>query len=106
MARVYNFCAGPATLPVEVLEEAQRELLEYQGSGMSIMESSHRGKHYAAVHEEAVANIRELLGLSDDYAVLFLHGGASTQYSRASARYKAKTSMPNLETKPPPTSAG
>ena len=81
MVRCYNFCAGPATLPVEVLEEAQRELVDYQGSGMSILESSHRGKEYSAVHDEAVANLRDLMGLSDDYAVLFLQGGASTQFA-------------------------
>jgi len=81
MARVYNFCAGPATLPEEVLAEAQGELLDYQGTGMSIIESSHRGKAYAAVHEEAVSNYRQLLNLSDDYAVLFIAGGASLQFA-------------------------
>ncbi len=81
MARCYNFCAGPATLPQAVLETARDELVDYQNSGMSIMESSHRGKQYAAVHEEAEANIRELMGVSDDYAVLFLQGGASTQFA-------------------------
>ena len=59
--RVFNFSAGPAVLPVEDLQEAQSELLDYQGSGMSIMESSHRGKEYDAVHEEAQANVRRLL---------------------------------------------
>jgi len=81
MARVYNFSAGPAVLPLEALEEAQRQMTDYQGSGMSIMECSHRGAQYAPVHEEAQANIKELLGLSDDYAVLFLQGGASTQFA-------------------------
>ena len=81
MARAYNFSAGPATLPLEVLEEAQRELLDYKGTGMSIMEHSHRGKAYMAVHAEAIANTKELLGLGDDYAVLFLQGGASLQFS-------------------------
>jgi phosphoserine aminotransferase len=81
MARCYNFCAGPATLPLSVLETARDEMVDYQGSGMSIMESSHRGKQYAAVHEEAEATIRELMGVSDDYAVLFLQGGASTQFA-------------------------
>ena len=81
MARVYNFGAGPATLPVEVLQEAQADLVDYKGSGMSIMEMSHRGKEYDAVHNEAVANIKELLGLNDDYAVLFLQGGASLQFA-------------------------
>ncbi|HQQ92733.1 MAG TPA: 3-phosphoserine/phosphohydroxythreonine transaminase [Kiritimatiellia bacterium] len=81
MARVYNFGAGPATLPVDVLQEAQADLVDYKGSGMSIMEMSHRGKEYDAVHNEAVANIKELLGLNDDYAVLFLQGGASLQFA-------------------------
>lgn len=81
MTRCYNFCAGPATLPLSTLETARDELVDYQASGMSIMESSHRGKQYAAVHEEAEANIRELMGISDDYAVLFLQGGASTQFA-------------------------
>jgi len=81
MERVYNFSAGPAVLPVEVLEEAQREFVDFKGSGMSLLESSHRGKEYSAVHEEATANFKELLNLSDDYAVLFLQGGASTQFA-------------------------
>ncbi|MFA5043640.1 MAG: 3-phosphoserine/phosphohydroxythreonine transaminase [Kiritimatiellia bacterium] len=81
MARVYNFNAGPAVLPQEVLQEAQRELLDFKGSGMSILESSHRGKEYDAVHAEAVANYRQLLGCSDDYAVLFVAGGASMQFA-------------------------
>ena len=81
MARAFNFCAGPAILPLEVLQQAQAELVDYQGSGMSIMEMSHRGKHYEAVHNEATANIRTLMNLSDDYAVLFLQGGASLQFA-------------------------
>jgi len=81
MARAFNFCAGPAILPLEVLQQAQAELVDYQGSGMSIMEMSHRGKHYEAVHNEATANIRALMNLSDDYAVLFLQGGASLQFA-------------------------
>ncbi|MBU0677619.1 MAG: 3-phosphoserine/phosphohydroxythreonine transaminase [Verrucomicrobia bacterium] len=81
MARVLNFSAGPATLPEEVLKEAQSELVDYKGSGMSLMEASHRGKEYDAVHQEAVANVTELLNLSDDYAVLFLQGGASSQFA-------------------------
>ena len=81
MARAFNFCAGPAILPVEVLQQAQAELVDYQGSGMSIMEMSHRGKQYEAVHQEATANIRTLMNLTDDYAVLFLQGGASLQFA-------------------------
>ena len=81
MSRVYNFAAGPATLPLPVLEEAQRDLLDLNGSGMSILEISHRSKDYDAVHEEAIANIRELLGLGDDFHVLFLQGGGSLQFA-------------------------
>lgn len=81
MSRVYNFNAGPAVLPPEVLQEAQRELLDFKGSGMSILESSHRGKEYDAVHAEAVANYKQLLGCSDEYAVLFVAGGASMQFA-------------------------
>ena len=81
MARAYNFSAGPAILPEEVLKEAQAELLDYKGTGMSIMEMSHRGKEYTAVHEEAIANIKMLLKLPDNYSVLFMTGGATSQFS-------------------------
>lgn len=81
MARAFNFGAGPAALPTEVLEEAQRDLVDYKGIGMSIMECSHRGKDYDAVHAEAVANISRLLGLDENYSVLFLQGGASMQFA-------------------------
>ena len=81
MARVYNFGAGPAVLPLEVLEEAQRQLVDFQGSGISILEHSHRGKEYDAVHQEAVANLTKLLNLGDDHVVLFLQGGASMQFA-------------------------
>jgi len=79
--RAYNFSAGPATLPEEVLKEAQTELLDYQGSGMSIMEMSHRGKEYSAIHEECIANIKELLNIPEGYSVLFMTGGASSQFA-------------------------
>lgn len=81
MARIFNFNAGPAVLPLEVLEQAATELVEFKGTGMSIMEHSHRGKDYEAVHVEAIANIKKLLGLGDNYAVLFLQGGASQQFA-------------------------
>ena len=81
MSRIYNFSAGPAVLPLEALQEAQADLVDYRGSGMSIMEMSHRGKEYMAVQEEAQANLRELLGLTADYAVLFIQGGASLQFA-------------------------
>ena len=80
-SRIFNFSAGPATLPLEVLEKAQAEFLNFNNTGMSIMEMSHRSKPYEAVHNEAVATMKELLGLGDDYEVLFLQGGASSQFS-------------------------
>lgn len=81
MTRAFNFSAGPAIMPEEVLKQAQEEMLDFQNSGMSIMESSHRGKEYSAVHEEAIANFKELLNLDADHSVLFLQGGASAQFA-------------------------
>lgn len=81
MARVHNFNAGPAGLPLPALERAQRELIDFEGTGMSIMEHSHRGKAYESVHNEAISLIRQLLGVPDDYHVLFLQGGASQQFA-------------------------
>lgn len=81
MKRAFNFSAGPAALPTAVLERAQRELLDFQGTGMSIMEVSHRGSTFLAVAEAAEARLRSLLGISDAYAVLFLQGGATMQFS-------------------------
>ena len=81
MARVFNFNAGPSTLPLEVLEQAQRELVDFQGSGMSIMECSHRGKEFEPVLAEATENLKALLALPDDYSVLFIQGGASLQFA-------------------------
>jgi phosphoserine aminotransferase len=78
--KVYNFAAGPSTLPEEVLVTAQKELVNFNNSGISIMEASHRGKVYEPVHNEAIALFRELLGISDEYEVLFVQGGASTQF--------------------------
>lgn len=79
--RIFNFSAGPATLPLTVLQEAQAELLNYQHAGMSILEMSHRTKPYEAINAETEANMKELLGLGDDYRVLFLQGGASLQFA-------------------------
>lgn len=79
--RIYNFNAGPAALPLEVLEQAQAELLNFNDTGMSILEISHRSKAYEEVNAEAEANLKELLGLGDDYRVLFLQGGASLQFA-------------------------
>ena len=82
MARAHNFNAGPAGLPLAALERAQRELLDFEGTGMSIMEHSHRGKAYEAVHNEAIALTKELCGVPDGYDVLFLQGGASLQFAQ------------------------
>jgi len=79
--RVYNFAAGPSTLPLPVLEQAQKELLDFNGTGMSITEMSHRSKPFMAVNDEANALLRELMGIPDDYAVLFVQGGASQQFA-------------------------
>ena len=79
--RVFNFAAGPATLPVEVLEQVRGELLDWQGSGASVMEVSHRGKAFMAVAQEAEALVRELLGVPANYRVLFLQGGATGQFA-------------------------
>lgn len=81
MSRVYNFNAGPAALPLPVLEQAQAEMLEWGGSGMSVMEMSHRSKDFASIVEAAEANVRKLMNISDDYEVLFLQGGASLQFA-------------------------
>lgn len=78
--RVVNFNAGPSTLPLEVLEQARDELLDYRGTGMSIMESSHRSPEYDEVNEQTISLVREILGLSEDYHVMFLTGGASSQF--------------------------
>jgi phosphoserine aminotransferase len=81
MARCYNFCAGPAALPESVLEQASKEMLDWHGSGLSIMEMSHRSSEIVGITERAEQSLRNLLGISDDYAVLFLQGGASSQFS-------------------------
>jgi phosphoserine aminotransferase len=80
--RVINFNAGPAGLPVPALERARDELLDFQGSGMSIMEHSHRGKEYEAVHNEAISLLTELLGIPATHQVLFMQGGASQQFAQ------------------------
>ena len=81
MSRVYNFSAGPAVLPEEVLKEAADEMLDYKGSGMSVMEMSHRSKVYDNIIKEAEADLRELMNIPDNYKVMFLQGGASQQFA-------------------------
>lgn len=81
MSRVYNFSAGPAVLPEDVLKEAADEMLDYRGTGMSVMEMSHRSKAYDTIIKEAEADLRDLMGIPDNYKVLFLQGGASQQFA-------------------------
>ena len=81
MSRVYNFSAGPAVLPEEVLQEAANEMFDYRGSGMSVMEMSHRSKTYQAIIDEAEADLRSLMGIPENYKVLFMQGGASQQFA-------------------------
>jgi phosphoserine aminotransferase len=81
MERIYNFSAGPAVLPREVLEQARDELVNWQGCGMSVMEMSHRGKEYMGIQAAAEADLRELMGIPANYKVLFLQGGASSQFA-------------------------
>ena len=81
MSRVYNFSAGPAVLPEEVLREAAEEMLDYKGSGMSVMEMSHRSKAFQEIYDNAEADLRKLMNIPDNYEVLFLQGGASTQFA-------------------------
>ena len=81
MARVYNFAAGPATLPEAVLKEAADEMLDYRGAGLGVMEMSHRSKEYDKIIKTAEADLRELMGIPDNYKVLFLQGGASQQFA-------------------------
>ncbi|WP_086056745.1 3-phosphoserine/phosphohydroxythreonine transaminase [Bordetella genomosp. 9] len=79
MARLWNFSAGPSALPEAVLRQAAEEMLDWHGSGVSVMEMSHRGKHFVQICDEAEQDLRELLGVSDDYAVLFMQGGATAE---------------------------
>jgi phosphoserine aminotransferase len=88
--RVMNFSAGPAALPLPALERAQRELLDFSGTGMSVMEQSHRGKEYEAVHDEALALLRELLAVPATHEVMFLQGGASQQFAQVPLNFLAR----------------
>ncbi len=81
MSRVFNFSAGPAILPQAVIEKAQAEMLDWNGSGMSVMEMSHRGKEFMSIAEKAESDLREIMAIPDNYKVLFLQGGASSQFA-------------------------
>lgn len=90
MKRVYNFNPGPATLPIEVLKEAQAEFLDFNDTGMSIIEISHRSAPYEQIHNQAKADILELMGLGDDYDVLFIQGGATLQFAMLAMNFATK----------------
>jgi len=81
MSRAHNFAAGPSTLPLPALERACRDLLDFEGAGMGPMELSHRGAKFEAVHQEAKDLVKDLLGLPEDFRVLFLQGGAALQFA-------------------------
>ncbi len=81
MSRVYNFSAGPAVLPEDVLKEVAAEMMDYKGSGMSVMEMSHRSPEFQKIIEEAEQDLRDLMNIPDNYKVLFLQGGASQQFA-------------------------
>ena len=89
--RIYNFSAGPSMLPLEVLERAGREITNYQGSGMSVMEMSHRSKVYQKIFDDTKAKFKKLMHVPDEYEVLFLQGGASTQFSAIPLNLIGKT---------------
>ena len=90
MARVYNFSAGPSMLPEEVLEIAAEQMLDYEGTGESVMEMSHRSKEYDAIIKQAEADLREVMNIPDNYEVLFLQGGASTQFAMIPLNFMTK----------------
>ena len=99
MERIYNFSAGPAVLPREVLVQASDELVNWQGCGMSVMEMSHRGKEYMGIQAQAEMDLRELLAIPDNYKVLFLQGGASMQFAMVPMNlYRGKASADFLNT--------
>lgn len=99
MERIYNFSAGPAVLPREVLEQAREELVNWRGCGMSVMEMSHRGKEYMGIHAQAEADLRELMNIQTNYKVLFLQGGASSQFAMVPMNLlRGKTSADYLNT--------
>ena len=90
MKRAYNFNAGPSAMPLEVLQEAQAEFLNYADTGMSIIEMSHRSADYAAMHAETKALLRELMEIPEDYEILFIQGGGSTQFLMTAANFHIK----------------
>ena len=98
MSRIYNFSAGPAMLPEEVLKTAAAEMLDYHGSGMSVMEMSHRSKVYQGIIDEAEADLRKLIGIPDNYKVLFLQGGATLQFALIPMNFMVKGKIDVINT--------
>src|SRR5688572_31757272 len=98
LKRVYNFNAGPATLPLEVLQQAQAEMLDFKGTGMSVMEISHRSKEFESLIKTAEADLRELLGIPANYQVMFLQGGASLQFAMLPMNLRASGSADYIVT--------
>ena len=98
MSRLINFSPGPATLPLSVLEEVQSELVDYHGSGISMLEHSHRGKEYSAVHEETTALMKELLSVPDTHDVLFMQGGATGQFALVPMNFLGGASADYVDT--------
>ena len=80
MSRIFNFSAGPATLPLAVLEQVQADLLNWNGAGMGVMEMSHRDKEFMSIAQQAEKDLREVMGVPDNYKVLFMQGGATAQF--------------------------
>ena len=100
MTRVFNFSAGPAVVPVEVLEQLREELLDWHGTGMSVMEMSHRGKAFIGIAEQAEADLRELLAVPSNYKVLFLQGGATAQFAAVPLNLTRAGSRPSTTSTP------
>ena len=98
MTRIWNFSAGPAALPEEVLRQAQEELLDWQGAGCSVMEMSHRGKEFMSILAKAEADLRELMGIPEQYKVLFLQGGATQQFAQIPMNLRAGRSADYIVT--------
>lgn len=98
MNPIYNFSAGPAVLPKEVLKQARDEMLDWHGSGMSVMEMSHRGKEFMAIAEETEHDLRELAGIPQNYTVLFLQGGASSQFAMVPLNLLHDKKRPTIST--------
>ena len=89
--RIFNFSAGPSTLPLEVLEQAAAEMTNYRGTGMSVMEMSHRGKAYVAIFDETKADLKRVMNIPDTHEILFMQGGATLQFSAVPMNLIGKT---------------